>query len=1342
MNIKQYYLDKLILKPTPKSVHRFEVGSHEPESSETEIIVDKRKSLSIQCESVWEKINRRVGTVFDKRKTDVAKPAVNRSERYTSDYLESVLGKRTKPIVPKKSAFPSESESKESETEKPEESDTETDEKSEKSEKSEKPEESEKEESDTDEKAEKTENPETPEESESESEKSEKSEKPEKTQKKLPLPKSSVQPDNIQITSKTTINGKPLLPRLPKPEKIIMRTSPYYMSNRKLYMQKLANLFKDYNKEITEDLANASCEKQGSEDFQLLIHQRIVRDYLNIYTPYRGLLLYHGLGSGKTCTSIALAEGMKSHRKIFVMTPASLKMNFFSELKKCGDLMYKKKQHWEFVSTVGEPQNVGILAKALSLPTEFIVKNKGAWLMDVSQPTSNFAELSADQQKALDAQLNAMIRSKYVDINYNGINENRYNKLTTNEAGEEINPFDGATVLIDEVHNFVSRISNKLKAPESIAYKLYDKLLRADNVRIVLMTGTPMINYPNELGVLYNILRGLIRTWRFNVRGGNHVKDEIIQMFKEADFHAYDYIDYTNGELTITRNPFGFINTDKSRVAPAAKGGTLSEAKSEAKSEIPSTTSVVVVSSESEKDVLPKKSKTKGKTQKLQLKFKPEIVSKGKYKRKSQKHRESEEPEESKNDGIVESVRYEKMSETKAAKAAMADDKIPDSDELAEINDKVEEQVQRELQEYANGMVDLHAGGMPFSQGSMLQNGLTQKDGYLVGGANTGLIGGANTGLFGGANTGLFGGDPVIDRAYQGIYYNEQGNISDAEFVLRVKQILRKNGIEITGKEKMEEYKALPEDADSFLKMFVQENSLEVKNVNVFKKRILGLTSYFRSAQESLLPRFIKTDKDESYHIVPVPMSDHQLKTYFRIRVDEMKSEKNHKLIETNASDLYKTASTYRIFSRSACNFVYPADIVRPMPNPKKTKKHMSEDELDNVADTNTADVYMDENAPIPIEDREYQERIRMSLAQLAADGEKSPYLSREGLKSLSPKFLKMLENLETPDNKGLHLVYSNFRSLEGIGIFKLVLEANGFAEFKLVKNGDTWEIAETAPENAAKPRFVLYTGTETNEEKEIIRNIYNSQWELVPASIVATLREKHENNYYGEIIKILMITASGAEGINLANTRFVHIMEPYWHMVRIDQVIGRARRICSHKNLPKEFQTVQVFLYISVFSDAQRINKEYKDIMNKDLGRLEKSRAITTDENLYEIALLKNNINGQLLKSIKETAIDCRLYKKGNSTENLVCYGEGVNIKTNDFGIFPSLEEDQLVREDINVREQKVKVMRITVPASKTGPAKSYMRIGEELFDVDTYENTGDLVRVAYYRNAKVVPL
>ena len=69
-----------------------------------------------------------------------------------------------------------------------------------------------------------------------------------------------------------------------------------------------------------------------------------------------------------------------------------------------------------------------------------------------------------------------------------------------------------------------------------------------------------------------------------------------------------------------------------------------------------------------------------------------------------------------------------------------------------------------------------------------------------------------------------------------------------------------------------------------------------------------------------------------------------------------------------------------------------------------------------------------------------------------------------------------------------------------------------------------------------------------------------------------------------GDIIKVLMITSSGSEGITLKNTRFVHIIEPYWHPVRTDQVIGRARRICSHQDLPEELKTVEVFIYLMTF--------------------------------------------------------------------------------------------------------------------------------------------------------------
>ena len=43
--------------------------------------------------------------------------------------------------------------------------------------------------------------------------------------------------------------------------------------------------------------------------------------------------------------------------------------------------------------------------------------------------------------------------------------------------------------------------------------KLYEYLMSAKNARVVLLSGTPIINYPNEFGILFNILRGYIKTW-------------------------------------------------------------------------------------------------------------------------------------------------------------------------------------------------------------------------------------------------------------------------------------------------------------------------------------------------------------------------------------------------------------------------------------------------------------------------------------------------------------------------------------------------------------------------------------------------------------------------------------------------------------------------------------------------------------------------------------------------------------------------------------------------------------------------------------------------------------
>ena len=141
------------------------------------------------------------------------------------------------------------------------------------------------------------------------------------------------------------IGDTPINIRLPKRSPPVnIKVSSYYMNNREKFVNFINSIFEPYRRELESSSESISCDTIGkdSENVSLLTHQKIVRDYMNLYTPYRGLLLYHGLGSGKTCSSIAIAEGMKNSKRVIILTPKSLRENYISELKKCGDLIYKK----------------------------------------------------------------------------------------------------------------------------------------------------------------------------------------------------------------------------------------------------------------------------------------------------------------------------------------------------------------------------------------------------------------------------------------------------------------------------------------------------------------------------------------------------------------------------------------------------------------------------------------------------------------------------------------------------------------------------------------------------------------------------------------------------------------------------------------------------------------------------------------------------------------------------------------------------------------------------------------------------------------------------------------
>jgi hypothetical protein len=527
-----------------------------------------------------------------------------------------------------------------------------------------------------------------------------------------------------------------------------------------------------------------------------------------------------------------------------------------------------------------------------------------------------------------------------------------------------------------------------------------------------------------------------------------------------------------------------------------------------------------------------------------------------------------------------------------------------------------------------------------------------------------------------------------------------------------------------------------------------ESNLIQMKNVELFKKRIMGLTSYFRSVQEELLPKY---DKLGDFHIVKIPMSDYQFSIYEQAREKERNEKKFKTKAKIQANNIYNNSefnSTYRIFSRLFCNFVMPNPPGRPVPffgedededlteqeiiikNKKKLEKEQENQDKNVKQQPNTREREEDTISDIDeiegdvvlekIGNSTYKKKIT-EVYQFLKDNS-AEYLSPEGLQTYSPKFLKILENIYSSDNIGLNLVYSQFRTLEGIGIFMLVLEQNGFTQFKIKKNQiGEWEL-NIKDEDLRFPMFALFTGTEEEKEKDIIRSIYNSDWNTayVPEKILNKLKTISNNNNYGEIIKVLMITASGSEGINLRNTRYVHIMEPYWHPVRTEQVIGRARRICSHKDLPKELQTVDVFLYLMTFTQEQLKSDFSIELRLIDVSKKDLKTPLTSDEALYEISLIKQVFSGQIIKAIKESSIDCVVYGKSNKKEGLNCLKFSNPDKTT-FSYKPNIENDE---KDDNLKRNIEEITWTGTIIRLNDSDYIINKETKEIYDFESYQN------------------
>lgn len=118
---------------------------------------------------------------------------------------------------------------------------------------------------------------------------------------------------------------------------------------------------------------------------------------------------------------------------------------------------------------------------------------------------------------------------------------------------------------------------------------------------------------------------------------------------------------------------------------------------------------------------------------------------------------------------------------------------------------------------------------------------------------------------------------------------------------------------------------------------------------------------------------------------------------------------------------------------------------------------------------------------------------------------------------------------------------------------------------------------------------------------------------------ILATVNS--DGNMDGSRVKVVLITPIAGEGLNFKNVRELHVLDPWYHMNRIEQVIGRAARTCSHSMLPLEQRNVTIYLHACTSANGD-----------------------TADIHAYKIAVRKLMQTLETEKTIRNAALDCSL--------------------------------------------------------------------------------------------------
>ena len=265
-------------------------------------------------------------------------------------------------------------------------------------------------------------------------------------------------------------------------------------------------------------------DKLSNAEFELAPHQAFVRNFLSFQTPYNSLLLYHGLGSGKTCSAIGVCEEMRAYlkqmgisKRIIIVASPNVQDNFRTQLFDERRLKLVD-GNWKIEASC-----------------------TGNSLIKEVNPTSmkNFP------REKIISQIKGLINQYYLFLGYDGFANYI---IKTRDANSE---FMNRLIVIDEVHNIRITDDNENK---KVAIQLMKLVKSVDNLRLLLLSATPMYNNFREIIWLLNLMnandrRGLIENKDIFDANGNFKSGGEELLIRKAT----GYVSFVRGE-----NPYTF----------------------------------------------------------------------------------------------------------------------------------------------------------------------------------------------------------------------------------------------------------------------------------------------------------------------------------------------------------------------------------------------------------------------------------------------------------------------------------------------------------------------------------------------------------------------------------------------------------------------------------------------------------------------------------------------------------------------------------------------------------------------------------------------------------------